>query len=112
MILSILGQEFDSNISDLINQEKLYLEMKKTKDCYDLYLKCDILLLTDVFEKFRINSVRIFGLCLSHYQSVPALSQDAMLNMTKVQLELVLEPEMFILFEKSIRRGVSYTFNR
>ena len=35
-----------------------------------------------------------------------------MLNMTKVQLELVLEPEMFILFEKSIRRGVSYTFNR
>ena len=112
MILSILGQEFDSNISDLINQEKLYLEMKKTKDCYDLYLKYVILLLTDVFEKFRINGVKKFGLCLSHYLSAPALSWDAMLNMTKVQLELVPEPEMFILFEKSIRVGVSYIFKR
>ena len=29
--------------------------MKTMKDYHDLYLKCDILLLGDVFEKFRNN---------------------------------------------------------
>ena len=30
-------------------------EMKIMKDFYDLYLKCEVLLLADVFEKFRKN---------------------------------------------------------
>ena len=62
------------------------------KDYYDLYLTCDILLLADVFddvyEKFRYNSLKNYGLCASHYFSAPALSWDAMLNMTKVELDL------------------------
>ena len=31
-------------------------EMKTMKDYHDLYLKCDILLLADPFEKFRNNT--------------------------------------------------------
>ena len=38
----------------------------------DLYLIYDVLLLTDVFEKFR-NS-RLKKLCPSHYLRAPALS--------------------------------------
>ena len=49
-------------------------EMKTMKDYHDLYLKRDVLLLADVFEKFRNNSLKNYGLCLSHYLSVPALS--------------------------------------
>ena len=30
-------------------------EMKTKKDCHDLYLKCDVLLLVGVFEKVRNN---------------------------------------------------------
>ena len=35
------------------------------KDYHDLYLKCDILLLADVLEKFRYNSLKNYGLCPS-----------------------------------------------
>ena len=35
--------------------------MKTIQDYYDLYLKCDVLLLTDVFEEFRNNSSIDYG---------------------------------------------------
>ena len=59
-------------------------EMKTMKDCHELYLKYDILLLANVFGKFRNNSLKNYGLCPSHYLSAPALTWNAMLNMTKV----------------------------
>ena len=49
-------------------------EMKTMKDYHDVYLKCEVLLLADVFEKFRNNSLKNYGLCPSHYLSVPGLS--------------------------------------
>ena len=41
--------------------------MKVTKNYHNLYLKCDFLLLADVFEKFRNNSLKNYGLYPSHY---------------------------------------------
>ena len=76
----------------------------------NLYLKCDALLLADVLEKFRNNSITNYGLCSSHYLNTPVLSWDAMLGMTKVNLELILDPKIF--FEKRMRGGVSYISNR
>ena len=58
------------------------------KDYYDFCLKCDVLLLADVFEKFRNNSLKNYGLCPSHYLSAPGLSWDAMLKMKKIKLNL------------------------
>ena len=43
--------------------------MKAMKYYHDLYLKCDILLLADVFEKFRNNCLKNYGLWASHYLS-------------------------------------------
>ena len=60
--------------------------MKTMKDYHDLYLKCDILLLADVFEKFRNNSLKKYRLCPSHYLSAPALSWDTILNMTDAHI--------------------------
>ena len=51
-------------------------------------------------------------LCSSHYLSTPALSWDAMLNMTKVKLELISDLDIYIFFEKDMRGGVSYISNR
>ena len=44
------------------------------KDYHDLYLKCNVLLLVDMFEKFRNNSLKNYGLCSSHYLSALVLS--------------------------------------
>ena len=70
------------------------------KDYHDLYLKSVVFLLADMFEKFRINSLKNYELCLSHYLSAPGLSWDAMLKMAKIELELIPEPDMYIFFKK------------
>ena len=52
----------DSKISDEEYEVVLNVwykfQMKTMKDCRDLYLKCDILLLADLFEKIRKNSLK------------------------------------------------------
>ena len=40
--------------------------------------------------------------------SVPALTWDAMLNITKVEPKLILDAEMYSVFEKAMRGRVSY----
>ena len=47
--------------------------MKMMKDYCDFYLKWHVLLLADVFEKSRNNSLKNYGLCPSHYLSTPGL---------------------------------------
>ena len=69
-------------------------EMKTKEDYHDLYLKCNILLLADAFEKFWNNSLKNYGLYQSHYLRAPASSWDAMLNMTKVELKHIPGPDM------------------
>ena len=59
------------------------IEMKTMRDYHDLYLKCDVLLLADVFEESRNNSLKNYGLCPNHYLIAPSLIWDAMLNMMK-----------------------------
>lgn len=71
----------------------------------DLYLKIDTLLLTDVFEKFRSVCLSIYGLDPCHYYTSPGLSWDAMLKMTGIELDLLTDVDMLLLFERGIRGG-------
>ena len=48
--------------------------MKNIVDFHDDYLKKDVLLLANVFEKFFKNSLKFYKLGLSHYFSSPGLS--------------------------------------
>ena len=72
-------------------------KMKIMRDFHELYLNCDAL------EKFRKNSFKNYGLCASHYLSAPGLKRDAMLKMTKIKFELILDPEIYTFFEKGTR---------
>ena len=65
--------------------------------------KCDVLSLSDVFEKFRNSSLKHYGLYPSHYLSATALSWDAMLNMTKNNVEIISNTCMYLFSEKGMR---------
>ena len=52
---------------------------------HNLYLKADISLLADVFEKLINICLEYYGLDTFHYFSSPGLSWDAMLKITNIE---------------------------
>ena len=52
----------------------IMFKMKTMGDYHDLYLKTDVLLLADVFEKFIDICLKYYGLDPCHYCSSPELS--------------------------------------
>ena len=54
-------------------------------DYHDHYLKKDVLLLADVFEKFIDTCMKFYGLDPCYYFSFPVLSWDVMLKMTGIE---------------------------
>ena len=60
----------DKEYEHVINVWKK-IEMNAMKYYRNLYLKCGVLLLVDVFEKFRNNIFKNYRLCPSHYLSAP-----------------------------------------
>ena len=72
-----------------------------------MYLKTDVLLLCDVFEKFIDVCLKDYGLDPYHYFSTPRLSWDAMLKMTGIKLEKTNDIDMYLFLESRMRGGVS-----
>ena len=86
--------------------------MKKMGDYHDDYLKKDVLLLADVFEKFINTCLKYYGLDLCHYFSAPRLSWDAMLKMTGIELEKTSDINKYLFIEKGLKGGISYIAKR
>ena len=70
--------------------------MKNVGDYHDHYLKKDVLLLADVFEKFIDICLKYYGLDLCHYFSAPGLCWDAMLKMTGIELEKISDIDQYL----------------
>ena len=87
-------------------------KMKTLKDYHKLYNETDVLLLADVFENFRNLCLKIYGLDPVYYFTAPGLAWDACLKMTNINLELLSDPNMLLMFEKGIRGGISIITNR
>ena len=85
------GKISDGYISfkDYLTSEKIWdkFVMKNMGGYYDHYLKKDVLLLVDVYEKFIDTCLKYYGLDSCHYFSSPGLSWDATLKMTDLKLE-------------------------
>ena len=86
--------------------------MKDMGDYHDHYLKKDVLLFTDAFEKFIDTCLKYYGLDPCHYFSSPGLSWDAMLKMTGVKLEKISDIDKYLFIEKGTREGISYIAKR
>ena len=87
-------------------------KLQSMGEYHDLYLKSDILLLADVFENFRKTCIQYYKLDPCHYFTSPGLSWDAMLKMTDIKLELMVDIDMFQFIERGMRGGTSYIANR
>ena len=86
--------------------------MKNMSDYHDNYLKKDVLLLTDVFEKFIGTCLKYYELDPCHYFNAPGLSWDAMLKMTDVKLEKISDIDIYSFIEKGLRGRISYFAKR
>ena len=75
-------------------------------------MKKHVLLLADIFKKFIFSSLKNYNLDPYHYFSAPALSWDALLKMTKVDIEKVNNADMHLVIEKGMRGGISYVAKR
>ena len=80
---------------------------KNFGDYHDIYLKVDVFLLADIFEKFRMVCLDVYQLDPAHFYSAPNLSWDAMLSTTKVELELLHDYDMLLFCENAIRGGLN-----
>ena len=76
-------------------------------DYHDIYLKSDVLSLTDVFENFRNVCMSTYGLDPAHYYTAPGLSWDSMLKYSGVHLELITDKDKYLMIEKGVRGGIS-----
>ena len=86
--------------------------MKNMGDYHDQYLIKDLLLSIDVFERFIETCLKYYGLDPCHYFSSPGLSWDAILKMTKIELEKISDIDKYLFIEKGLRGEISYIAKR
>jgi len=70
-----------------------------------------VLLLADVFEAFR-HTIDVHGLDCLHFPSLPSLTLQLVLKVTEVELELITDPDIYLMIESTIRSGLSYIAQR
>lgn len=89
-------------------------DCKNLGDYSDLYLKTDVLILADIFEKLRDDclSPDAYRLDPAHYLSAPSFSWDAMLKFTSVEIELMADLSMLRFVKKGIRGGLCQVSTR
>ena len=100
---------FFSSLKDCCVTDKEYqracnvwkvFDIKNFGEYHDLYLKTDVLLLCDVFERFIDISLVDYDLDPCHYYSLPGLSWDGMLKMTGITSEKISDIDVHLFLQK------------
>ena len=102
-----------SNISkyDYEHTQNVWKEfkLKNLGEYHDLYLKTDVPLLSNVFETFSNNCLEYSKLDPAHFYTSPGLAWQACLRKMSAKLKLLTDPDMLLMFERSIRGGITQT---
>ena len=69
-------------------------------DYHNLYLRTDVVLLTNVYEAFRDTCLRHYKRDPAHFYTSPGLAWKACLKCTGIKLELLTDPDMLLMFER------------
>ena len=101
----------DANHQHAVDVWKKF-QCKSMLDYHDLYLKTDVLLPADVFESFRTATLKTLGFNPAYYVSGPQLSWGFMMGMTRRQLTLLSDPEMFNMLNANLRGGITMISKR
>ena len=72
-----------------------------------LYLKMDVLQLTDIFENFVQTSTEEYGINPLYSFSAPGYTWKAGLKLTSIKLDFIKDKHLLLLLENSIRGGIS-----
>ena len=88
------------------------LEPNNLGEYHDLYLKIYVIRLANVFEAFRKVCLDNYGLDPAHFYMAPGLAWKACLKKTRIRLELLLDPDMLLMFERGIRGGITQSVHR
>ena len=78
------------------------------EEYHNIYLKTDVVLLADIFQRFREVGYSDYGLDPLNYVLVPGLAWDAMLKMTGMRLELITDPKILNMLERHERGGLCF----
>ena len=97
----------DSTVSvqDYRHAQKVFRKFKCTNllQYTELYCATDVGLLAEVMMQFRSVVLSAFGVDCCHYVSTPQMAFEAMLKMTKVEIELLTDIDQVLFVEQNIR---------
>ena len=104
----------ECSMKDYLNGKLVWntFNCQSFRDYHDLYLKSDVILVADFFEKFRKMCMDSYGLDDPHYYTAPGMAWDAALKLTNGKLELFDNEDMYTFIERSIRGGISQISKR
>jgi len=77
------------------------------KDYHDHCLLTDVLLLDDVFENFRKTVLKTQGLEPLHFITLPSLAWAMALKHTDAELDLITDPDAYLMLETNLRGGIA-----
>ena len=82
-------------------------DMKTLGDYHDLYVQVNTAQLSDVFESFRSTFLKVYNLDPAYFVSTPSLAFQAMLKVTKAEIETFTDIDMILMTEKGTRGGLT-----
>ena len=87
-------------------------DMKDSGKYHDLYLKTDIILLSKVFKAFRSTCLKHNSFDPTQFYTSPGLAWQACLKMRGIELELLTDPDMLLMFEHGNGGGITQAVHR